>query len=144
MTGHLATGFTQRQIDNAIEFVARNGAENRAAEVHYSLVFEAAGLPAPQLLHQGGEPSVVTRFMEGFHFRCLELGYPPLDALVVHVAGERGGVPGHSYFRVNDQPDPYAPGATADQAAVAGRFLDQQRAACRRWGNDRRRGQGVR
>jgi hypothetical protein len=28
--------------------------------------------------------------METFHFRRIELGHPPLHALVVHVAGQRG------------------------------------------------------
>lgn len=48
--------FTQEQVEAAIEHVA----ENRAAAMHYALVFDAAGLPAPQLLHQGDEPQTVS------------------------------------------------------------------------------------
>jgi hypothetical protein len=134
-----ATSFTTQQVDNAVDYVVRQGAENRAALVHYTLVFSEAGLPAPQHLHQGREPELVTRFMEAFHFRCIEREYPPLDSLVVHVAGDRGGVPGAGYFRINRQPDPYRRGATADDAAAGGRFLEQQRNECRTWGDRHRR-----
>jgi len=136
----MTTEFTNEDVDAAIEFVARNGAENRAALVHYTLVFEAAGLPAPQQLHQGGETALVSQFMEAFHFRCIHRGFPPLDSLVVHVAGPRGGVPGSGYFRVNDLHDPYGHRTSAEDAAVSGWFLEQQRQECASWGNDRRRG----
>lgn len=132
-------GFTTAQVDAAIEFVARNGAMNRATPVHYSLVFDSADLPAPQQLHQGGESELVTEFMGEFHRRCLELEYPPLDSLVVHVAGHRGGVPGGGYFRVNGMPDPYGSRTSVEDAATSGRFLENQRATCRSWGDDRRR-----
>ncbi len=131
--------FTDDDVDRAIEYVARQGAENRGAPVHYSLVFDAAGLPAPQELHQGGETALVSQFMESFHFRCLAQGYPPLDSLVVHVAGPRGGVPGSGYFRVNGIADPYGRNVPVDTAAVSGAFLEQQQNACVSWGNDRRR-----
>jgi hypothetical protein len=132
-------GFTIAQVDAAIEFVARNGAENRAMPVHYSLVFDAADLPAPQQLHQGGESELVTQFMGAFHRRCLELEYPPLDSLVVHVTGERGGVPGGGYFRINGVPDPFGKRTSVEDQATSGRFLEEQRAKCRSWGNARRR-----
>jgi hypothetical protein len=122
--------FTVDQVDAAIEHVARHGAENRATPVHYTLVFAAGGLPAPQLLHQGGETQQVTLFMEAFHHRCQELGYPPLDSLVVHVAGDRGGVPGAGYFRINNIPDPYGRGASVEDEVAGGRFLEAQRAEC--------------
>ncbi len=80
-----ATDFTTEQVDRAIDYVFRHGAENRAAPVHYTLVFAEAGLPAPRHLHQCGEPELVTRFMEAFHVRCIE----PLHSLVENVAGER-------------------------------------------------------
>jgi hypothetical protein len=66
-----------------------NGAEDRGQTVNYSRVFEAAGLPPPQELHQGGDSQYVTAFMEGLHNRCLERNLPPLDALVVHVKANR-------------------------------------------------------
>ena len=131
--------FTEGAVDAAIAQVARHGAENRASLVHYSLVFEAAGLMSPQELHHGGESEAVGRFMRAFHDRCLERGYPPLDSLVGHVAGERGGVPGAGYFKVNGQPDPYRRGASADDTFRGGVFLQAQRDECRRWGDARRR-----
>jgi len=135
----MTTDFTDDDVDEAIAFVVRHGAENRAHSVYYTQVFEAAGLPAPQVLHQGGETEVVSRFMEAFHFRCIELGYPPLDALVVHVAGQRGDLPGSGYFRVNNLPDPLASRTSPEDAAVAGRFLEQQRQRCAAWGHAHRR-----
>jgi len=74
--------------------------------VYYTQVFAAANLPAPQLLHQGGESELVTRFMKAFHDACTAAGLPPLDSLVVHVAGTRGGFPGAGYFAVNGWADP--------------------------------------
>jgi hypothetical protein len=133
------TRFTTEQVDRAIDYVVRQGAENRAAPVHYTLVFAEAGLPAPQHLHQAGEPELVTRFMEAFHVRCIERELPPLDSLVVHVAGERGGVPGAGYFRVNGEPDPYRRSASVEEAAAGGRFWEQQRQECRSWGDRHRR-----
>ncbi len=58
------------------------GAKDRGQTVSYSRVFEAAGLPAPQLLHQGSESHLVTEFMKAFHDRCHVQGLPPLDSLV--------------------------------------------------------------
>ena len=86
-------------VDTAIDFVIRSGAEDRGQTISYSRVFEAAGLPPPQDLHFGGESQLVTLFMERFHFRCKERALPPLDSLVVHVAGKRTGFPGSGYFR---------------------------------------------
>lgn len=131
--------FTKDSVDAAIDHVARHGAQNRGSLVHYSLVFEAAGLMSPQELHHGGESEAVTRFMKAFHDRCLDRGYPPLDSLVVHVAGDRGGVPGAGYFRVNGQPDPYRRGASADDTYRGGMFLQAQREECSRWGDAERR-----
>ena len=131
----MTTHFTEDDVDSSIDYVARQGAENRAAMVHYTLVFEAAGLPAPQQLHQGGETALVSRFMEAFHNRCPERGLPPLDSLVVHVAGPRGGLPGAGYFRVNGLRDPYGMNVTAEQATTSARFLEEQRSECASWGD---------
>lgn len=99
----MATSFSLEQVDAAIDYVAAEGAMDRAQTRSYSLVFAAAGLAAPQLLHQGGEPQLVTDFMKALHDRCQERGYPPLDSLVVHVAGQRQNWPGGGYFKVNGQ-----------------------------------------
>lgn len=83
------TEFTTDQVDRAIDHVIDNGACNNGSTIHYSLVFAAAGLAAPQELHNGGDSHLVSKFMEAFHHRCVERDLPPLDALVVHVAGTR-------------------------------------------------------
>ncbi len=103
---HERRDVSMEQVDLAIDFV--NGAEDRAQTISYSRVFDAAGLPPPQDLHFGGESQLVTEFMERFHFRCLERESPPLDALVVHVAGPRTGFPGGGYFRVNGYKEAYS------------------------------------
>jgi hypothetical protein len=125
-------------VDAAIDFVIRNGAQDRGQTISYSRVFEAAGLPPPQDLHFGGESQLVTLFMERFHFRCMERALPPLDSLVVHVAGQRTSFPGSGYFRINKQVDPLSERATASQQARATTFWETQKIE---WGVRSRRGQ---
>lgn len=132
--------FTLDQVDAAIDFVKQHGAEDRAQTVSYSRVFDAAGLPSPQNLHFGGESHLVTAFMERFHYRCQERQLPPLDALVVHVAGPREGFPGGGYFRVNGQADPLAERTKPDDQVAATRFWQAQREECKEWGIRSRRG----
>ncbi|MEW2383072.1 hypothetical protein AB0873_13440 [Micromonospora sp. NPDC047707] len=118
-----------------------NGAEDRGQTISYSRVFEAASLPNPHNLHESGESHRVTEFMAAFHHRCKERQLPPLDALVVHVAGPRAGFPGAGYFRVNQKPDPRG-GRIAPEAQIAGaHFWQTQLEECRRWGVRSRRGQ---
>ena len=128
-------------VDAAIDFVIRNGAEDRGQTIAYSRVFEAAGLPPPQDLHFGGESQLVTLFMELLHYRCIERNLPPLDSLVVHVAGQRTSFPGAGYFRINKQTDPLSERATAAQQARATACWEAQKAECRDWGVRSRRGQ---
>jgi hypothetical protein len=128
-------------VDAAIDFAIRNGAEDRGQTISYSRLFEAAGLPPPQDLHLGGESRLVTLFMERFHFRCGERTLPPLDALVVHVAGNRTGFPGSGYFRINGQVDPMSERATAAQQVRATTFWEAQKVECQDCGVRSRRGQ---
>jgi hypothetical protein len=130
---------TDEQVDAAIDFVVFNGAEDRAQTVSYSRVFEAAGLPPPQDLHFGGESHLVTQVMERFHFRCIERGLPPLDALVVHVAGQRSGFPGAGYFRVNGFKDPLGDRVNAAEQARATIYWEEQKRSCKDWGDRHRR-----
>lgn len=133
--------FTVDQVNAAIDFVIKSGAEDRGQTVSYSRVFEAAGLPAPQYLHMGGESHLVTEFMASFHYRCQERQLPPLDALVVHVAGPRKDFPGAGYFRVNGKADPLGERISAQATVTSTRFWETQREECRRWGIKSRRGQ---
>lgn len=132
--------FTDEQVDAAIEYVIEHGATDRASTVSYSRVFSAASMPPPQELHNGGESSLVSSFMERFHYRALELRYPPLDALVVHTAGPRRGEPGVGYYRVNGHVDPHAPSASIESTAAALRLWREQRGECETWGTAVRRG----
>ena len=131
--------FGTEDVDDAIDFVIHHGAEDRGQTVSYSRVFEAASLPPPQELHQGGESQLVTGFMEHFHHRCVERSLPPLDALVVHVASTREGRPGGGYFRVNGFKDPFGERASAEQVMAAYAFWEAQVNECRRWGSLHRR-----
>jgi hypothetical protein len=128
-------------VDTAIDFVIRNGAEDRGLTISYSRVFEAAGLPPPQDLHFGGESHLVTLFMGYLHRRCLERGLPPLDSLIVHVAGRRSGFPAPGYFRINEQVDPLSERTTATQQTQATAFRQAQIEECRDWGVTSRRDQ---
>jgi hypothetical protein len=128
-------------VDAALDFIIRNGAEDRGQTISYSRVFEAAGLPPPQVLHFGDESQVVTLFMESLHFRCVERDLPPLDSLVVHVAGQRKDFPGSGYFRINKQVDPLSERASAAQQTRATAIWEAQKVQCREWGVRSRRGQ---
>ena len=138
----MAGEFTREQVDTAIDFVIDHSAIDRARTVRYTAVFEAAGLPPPQELHLGGDSDAVTAFMKAFHDRCITRGLPPLDALVVHVAGGREGSPGGGYFRVNGHADPFAerPIASAEAVVVAHAFWESQKDEVKTWGVQRRRG----
>ncbi len=129
--------FTQEQVDAAFEYVAREGAQDRAQTRSYPHVFAAAGLPAPQEIHRGQEPHMVTEFMKAFHDRCVQRGCPPLDALVVHVAGERKNWPGAGYFKVNGQADPLNLKNRPEQATAATQFWEDQKKECEVWGTSR-------
>jgi len=138
----VTASFTEEDVDRAIDFVIDSRAIDRAQTVRYTAVFEAAGLPPPQDLHQGGDSAAVTVFMKSFHDRCLARGLPPLDSLIVHVAGSREGRPGAGFFRVNGHVDPFAEHSTASAKKVieAHAFWDGQREAVKAWGIERRRG----
>jgi hypothetical protein len=131
--------FTEAQVDDAIQHVILQGAINRASTIRYTAVLEAARLPQPRDLHSGGEGDHVTMFMKAFHDRCIERELPPLDSIVVHVAGSRAGQPGVGYFTVNNQPDPFGERATAPQVMRAIEFLQRQQAEVARWGAELRR-----
>jgi hypothetical protein len=133
--------FTDDTVDAAIDFIIENGAQDRGQTISYSRVFDAAGLPPPQDLHFGGESQLVTLFMARLHFRCRERTLPPLDALVVHVAGERIEFPGAGYFRVNGQADPLNQRTSATGQTQATVFWDAQKTECKDWGDRSRRGQ---
>ncbi|MEU5905364.1 hypothetical protein ABZ780_13435 [Micromonospora sp. NPDC047467] len=133
--------FTGDQVDAAIDFVISNGAEDRGQTVAYARVFQAAGLPNPQNLHEGGESHLVTEFMAAFHHRCRERQLPPLDSLVVHVGGPRAGFPGAGYFGVNRKPDPRNERATPEAVIASTMFWQTQCDECKRWGVKSRRGQ---
>lgn len=132
--------FNQDQVDAAIDYVSANGAQDRASTISYSRVFAEGSLPPPQLLHQSQEPHLVSKFMEAFHYRCIEREMPPLDALVVHVAAERKDFPGTGYFRVNGYDDPLNERTKPERVIAATRFWEQQKAECERWGTMERRG----
>ena len=126
-------------MDAAIQHVTDHGAVNMATAIRYTAVFESAGMAPPQELHRGGEGDLVTAFMKAFHDRCAARQLPPLDSLVVHVAGLREGHPGAGYFKVNGYVDPFGEGGSAAEVARAGAFWKAQQAAVKAWGVTYRR-----
>jgi hypothetical protein len=137
-----APRFSQEQVDQAIDFVINDSAIDRARTVRYTAVFENAGMEPPQELHAGGESDLVGQFMKAFHDRCNEHRLPPLDSLVVHVAGQREGRHGAGYFRVNGHVDPFAdpPVGSPEAAVLAISFWETEKATVAEWGTKRRRG----
>lgn len=135
--------FSLEQVDAAIDYVGREGAQDRGQTKSYSHVFAAASMPPPQLLHDAGEPQIVTDFMKAFHDRCSERGLPPLDALVVQVAGMRKDFPGVGYFKVNSQTDPLSNRGSAEERIAATQYWESQKEECRRWGTQERRAQST-
>lgn len=124
--------FDDANVDTAIDFVVANGAKH----VSYGKVFIAGGIRPPQELHYAGESPLVDAFMERFHHRCIERALPPLDALVVHVAGERTNRPGAEYFRINGHHDPVGDWTrtSSEQQVAATTFWETQVQQCREWG----------
>lgn len=136
--------FDDERVDAAIDYLIDQAAEDRAASRSYSLVFRAAGLEAPQDLYREGAEQVVSKFMEAVHWPCRERGLPPLDALVVHVAGPRENHPGPGYFRVNGLPDPFDTRTSAEAVGPAFAFWKSEAEECRVWGiRNRRSRQGT-
>ncbi len=82
---------------------------------------------------------LVTQFMKAFRDRCRERGYPPLDALVVHVAGERKGFPGAGYFKVNGFEDPLSLKTRPEKMKMATDFWRAEVQQCEEWGTRERR-----
>jgi hypothetical protein len=130
--------FTVAQVDDAIDLLV-DSAKDRGQTISYTRVFAAGGLPEPQLLHQGQESHLVTDFMKAVHDRCVQRYLPPLDALVVHVAGRRQNWPGGGYFTVNGLADPMKERASAEELVVGTRFWEHQKEQCKRWGLEARR-----
>ena len=128
--------FDDANVDLAIDFVVANGARRRAHTVSYSEVFIAGGIRPPQELHFAGASLLVDAFMERFHQRCIERVLPPLDALVVHVAGERTNRPGAEYFQINGHHDPVGDWTRTsyEQQVAATNFWENQVQRCREWG----------
>lgn len=130
-----------QQVEAAIDFL-KEFAMDRAKTVSYSRVFAAAGLEAPQELHQGSDSHLVTEFMKAIHDRCAaDRDLPPLDALVVHVTGKRENWPGAGYFTVNGLPDPKSERRIAEEEQIkATNFWIAEQEACKQWGTKARRG----
>lgn len=94
--------FAAEQIATGVNYVIERAGRRNGQTVTYSDVFQAAGLPDPEELSEGER----SRYMEQFHEYQQNYELPPLDALVVRKSGDRRGVPGAGYFRVNGLPDP--------------------------------------
>lgn len=132
--------FTDVEVDLAIDFVISECAEDRATTRSYTPVFAAAGMDLPQDLYVDGNGGIVYAFMERFHYRCQERGLPPLDALVVNVAGPLEGKPGGGYFTVNDLVNPFSEKRASAAAMIrAANFWEAQKQECYDWGVRHRR-----
>lgn len=77
--------------------------------------------------------------MKAFHDRCVERALPPLDSLVLHVAGPRQNLAGPGYFRVNDVPDAGNVTIAASDVARGAQLWQEQKSACTAWRIENRR-----
>jgi len=124
--------FTPDQVDDAIRFMLRSRFTAQHPTVSYTEIFVAAGLPTPQDLYEDGGSPLITQFMESFHFRCIQVGLPPLDSLVVQAGGMYKGYPGKGYFTVNDSVYPFG-GRDVVKEIAAQKLLEAQQEAARLW-----------
>ncbi|HEX8080090.1 MAG TPA: hypothetical protein VF557_07770 [Jatrophihabitans sp.] len=132
--------FTDAQVDQAIAYLIEQAAEDRAETRSYTLVFRAGGLDAPQDMYKDGAEQAVSKFMEAIHWRCnRNADLPPLDSLVVYVAGPRMGHPGPGYFRVNNHSDPFDVRTRPEAIEPAMAFWRAEVAQCKAWGIRSRR-----
>jgi hypothetical protein len=133
--------FTDQQVNAAIDYVITNGAEDRGKTISYSLVFIAGEMDLPQDLYYDGYSQVVYAFMQRFHELCIERNLPPLDSLVVNVAGRLEGRPGGGYFTINGLANPFSETRVAKPAAMvkAANFWESQKQQCYDWGVQHRR-----
>ena len=126
----LAGSFTEENIESAISYV-RDHCSDRT--ITYTELFDAASLPSPRWYFDNGFRSVITEFMEAFHFACARGGLPPFDAFVVTARGERANYPGIGYFSVNGLSDPLADRTSYPKVKAALAFHDSQLKQIRAW-----------
>ena len=124
--------FSEENIEAAIFFAMEHCSDSA---ITYTELFAAANLESPHWYFENGFRSVITQFMEAFHYACARKELPPFDAFIVNAHGnERSGYPGTGYFSVNGLSDPLGDHIpdTKIRAAFAFRAtqLDQIRTWC--------------
>lgn len=133
----LAVGsFSEENIDAAISY-AIDHCSNTA--VTYTDLFAAAELQSPRWYFEKGLRSVITQFMEAFHYACARKKLPPFDAFIVNAHGsERAGYPGTGYFSVNGLIDPLGGHGPDLKVKAAFAFRANQLEQIRTWCNHQR------
>ena len=127
----MAGSFSEVNINSAISFASKNCS---AISITYTELFTASGLESPHWYFENGFRSVITEFMEAFHFACVRKELPPFDAFIVTAkGGERANYPGIGYFSVNGLSDPLDDRTSYSKAKAAFSFRDSQLQQIRFW-----------
>lgn len=129
----LAGSYIKKNIESAISYAVQNSSRE---SITYTELFEAAGLKPPQWYFEEGFRSVITDFMEAFHFACACAELPPFDAFVVNASGDRANYPGIGYFTVNGLIDPLDEHTSISKAKTAILFREEQLQQIRTWNED--------
>lgn len=131
----LAVGsFSEENIDAAISYAIDHCS---GTAITYTDLFTAADLQSPRWYIENGFRSVITQFMEAFHYACARKKLPPFDAFIVNAHGsERAGYPGTGYFSVNGLIDPLSEQSSDSKVRAAFAFRADQLEQIRTWCND--------
>lgn len=127
----LAGAFTKENIEAAISYAIDHCSD---PAITYTELFDAANLHSPRWYFDNGFRTVITEFMEAFHFACARGGFPPFDAFIVTgKGGERANYPGIGYFSINGLSDPLDDRTPYPKAKAALAFHDSQLKQIRSW-----------
>jgi len=126
--------FSDENIEAAILFAMEHCSDT---SITYTELFAAAKLETPHWYFENGFRSVITNFMEAFHYACARRMLPPFDAFIVNAHGnERAGYPGVGFFSVNGLSDPLGERIPDAKVRAAFAFRANQLEQIRTWCND--------
>ncbi len=134
MAGH---DFSKDHVDDWLRSVR---ALRTLLRRHTLAVIGAAGpTSATGATRKPGVPPRDSVPMTAVHESCRERYLPPLDALVVHQAGQPKGMPGVGYYKVTGLNDPLSQKTRPERAAAATCHRETEKRLCEEWGTRERR-----
>lgn len=129
-----AESFSEEHVDAAISYAIDHCSNT---SITYTDLFAAADLQPPRWYFENGFLSVITQFMEAFHYACARKNLPPFDAFIVNAQGnERFGYRGTGYFSVNGLSDPLGDHIPDSRVTAAFAYRASQLEQIRTWCKD--------